>query len=68
MISAAQAIDLRGPEKLGKGTAKAHQMIRSVLPPIVEDRVTYVDIARLSEILRNEELVRAVESSVGKLN
>jgi len=68
MISAVQAIDLRGPEKLGKGTAKAYQVIRSVLPPIVEDRVTYVDIARLSEILRKEELVRAVESSVGKLN
>jgi len=68
MISAAQAIDLRGPEKLGKGTIKAYRMIRRTLPPIVEDRETYVDIARLVEILRNEELVKTVESSVGKLN
>jgi len=68
MISAAQAIDLRGPEKLGKGTMKAYRMIRRILPPIVEDRETYVDIARLVEILRNGELVRTVESSIGKLN
>ena len=68
MISAAQAIDLRGPEKLGKGTIKAYRMIRKVLPPIVEDRETYADIAKLVEILRDEELVRTVENSVGKLN
>ena len=43
-------------------------MIRRILPPIVEDRVTYVDIARLVEILRDEELVRTVVSSVRKLN
>jgi len=68
MISAAQAIDLRGSGKLGKGTIKAYQIIRKILPPIVEDRETYVDIARLVGILRSEELVRAVESSIGQLN
>jgi len=68
MISAAQAIDLRDPEKIAKGTAKAYRMIRRILPPIAEDRETYVDIAKLLEILENGELVRAVESSVGKLN
>jgi len=68
MISAAQAIDLRGPGKLAKGTIKAYRMIRRIVPPIVEDRGTYVDIAKLIEILRNGELVRAVESSIGRLN
>jgi len=68
MISAAQAIDLRGPEKLAKGTAEAYRMIRRIIPPIVEDRETYVDIAKLVEILENGELLRAVERTFGELN
>jgi len=68
MISAAQAIDLRGPEKLAKGTAEAYRMIRRIIPPIVEDRETYVDIAKLVEILENGELLRAVERAFGELN
>ena len=68
MMSATQAIDLRGPEKLGKGTMKAYQMIRRILPPIVEDRETYVDIEKVIEMLRNRELVSAVEGSIGEMN
>jgi len=68
MMSATQAIDLRGPEKLGKGTMKAYQMIRRILPPIVEDRETYVDIEKVIEMLRNRVLVSAVEGSIGEMN
>jgi len=39
LLCAAQAIDLRGPEKLGKGTKTIYKKVRSITPIIKEDTV-----------------------------
>ncbi len=62
MISAAQAIEIRGPEKLATRTGRAYKMIRTIVPPVVKDRETYLDIEKLVKILKNGKLVKAVYS------
>ncbi|MEM2691842.1 MAG: histidine ammonia-lyase [Candidatus Bathyarchaeia archaeon] len=47
LLCAAQAIDLRGPEKLGKGTRKAYSAIRKLVPMLKEDKVLSEDIEKV---------------------
>jgi histidine ammonia-lyase len=48
-LAAAQAIDFRDPGKLGKGTKKAYQFIRSLVPKVIQDREMASDISRIRE-------------------
>ncbi|MEM3696861.1 MAG: histidine ammonia-lyase [Candidatus Bathyarchaeia archaeon] len=51
LLCAAQAIDLRGPEKLGKGTKKAYIAIRKIVPMLKEDRVLSEDIEKIKQAM-----------------
>ncbi|MEM3731779.1 MAG: histidine ammonia-lyase [Candidatus Bathyarchaeia archaeon] len=51
LICAAQAIDLREPEKLGKGTKKAYMELRKVVPVLKEDRVLSEDIEKVKQAI-----------------
>ncbi|MCS7124024.1 MAG: histidine ammonia-lyase [Candidatus Bathyarchaeota archaeon] len=51
LLCAAQAIDLRGPEKLGKGTRKAYTAIRNVVPMLREDKVLSEDVERIKRVM-----------------
>jgi histidine ammonia-lyase len=64
MMCAAQAFDLLG-ERPGKGTAVAHEQVRSVVPTYVRDRIVAPDIERIAEIIRDWRLLEAVERAVG---
>jgi histidine ammonia-lyase len=55
LLSAAQGIEFRGAEKLGKGTRAAYNVIRKKVPPLREDRVVYKDIETVKTLIRNEE-------------
>jgi histidine ammonia-lyase len=57
LLCAAQAIEYRGPEKLGKGTKKAYIKIREAVPPIKEDRPLNPDIEKLKTIIRKGTLL-----------
>jgi histidine ammonia-lyase len=48
LVVAAQAIDLRGGLKLGRGTAKAFAVVRRHVPMLDEDRPTGPDFERLA--------------------
>ncbi len=61
LLCAAQAIDLRGPEKLGKGTRKAHKAIRKAVPPLEEDRVLSKDIEKIKQIIKDGILLKEVK-------
>ena len=50
-VTAAQAIDLRGDVKLGRGTAKAQAAVRRVVARLEEDRPTGPDFERLAEAI-----------------
>jgi len=54
LLCAAQAIEFRGPEKLGKGTRIAYKNIRKIVPKLKEDRVLSDDIEKIRlEIRKN---------------
>jgi histidine ammonia-lyase len=56
LICAAQAIEFRGPKKLGKGTKKAYTTIRKTVPTLKEDRVLSEDIEKIRQIMKREAL------------
>lgn len=47
LICAAQALEFLAPLKPGRGTAQAYERIRSLVPPLGEDRVWSDEIARV---------------------
>ncbi len=63
-LHAAQAIDLRGGIRLGKGTEAAYQAIRSVVPFLAEDRNLSVDIAQAYGVLKSGELLSRVREAL----
>jgi histidine ammonia-lyase len=60
LLCAAQAIDIRGPEKLGKRTRKAYTIIRKIAPPVREDRPLNKDIENIKQAIRNSALTEKV--------
>ncbi|MEK7401046.1 MAG: histidine ammonia-lyase [Gemmatimonadota bacterium] len=51
LMCAAQGVDYRAPLKPGKGVAKAHAHVRSLVPPLGRDRVLAGDIAALADAI-----------------
>jgi histidine ammonia-lyase len=67
MIAAAQAFDFRQPTKPSKGCQAAYEVVRRHVQKLEEDRPTYNDINRLTQVLRRGEVLQVVEGVVGKL-
>ncbi len=67
LLCASQAYDLRGADKLGKGTRIAYERIRSKVPALTKDREMSPDITKVVSMIRSEEILSAVEAGVGKL-
>jgi histidine ammonia-lyase len=68
LLTAAQGIDQRRPLRPSRGVVAAHAAIRRVSEELVEDRALYRDIAAVRGLLREGELIRAVEEAVGALS
>jgi len=51
LVAAAEAVDLVGREPLAAGTRAAHDAIRRLVPPLVEDRPLGDDVERLADAL-----------------
>jgi histidine ammonia-lyase len=67
LMCAAQAVDFRGPEKLGKGTKAAYDLLRRYVSVLKEDRVLSRDIEDLKTLVHNGDFVKTVKNTVGKL-
>jgi histidine ammonia-lyase len=67
LLAGAQAVEFLAPLEPGAGGQAAHTFVRSVSPPVVEDRPLSSDIQRIAETIRRGELVAAVERDVGEL-
>ena len=52
---AAQAIDLRRPERLGKSAERAYGLVRSLVPPLESDRPLGVEVERIAAALTQLE-------------
>lgn len=64
LLCAAQGIDFRGPEKLGKGTKAAYSQVRKRVSTLKEDRVLSTDIEAVVKLIRSQQLVDAIEEAV----
>lgn len=56
LMCGAQGIDYRAPLKPGRGVARAHAVVRSMVAPLERDRVLSPDIERLALAIQNDEL------------
>ncbi len=67
MLAACQGIDLRDVKRLGKGTNEAHTLVREIVEFYDKDRVMYIDIEKVEELIKTNKIVEKVEENVGKL-
>jgi histidine ammonia-lyase len=65
-MAAAQALDFR-EFKLGRGTAKAKEIIRKYVEFLDIDRPLYPDHTRMKELVKSCEILEALEKEVGSL-
>jgi len=64
LLCAAQGIDFRGPERLGKGTKAAYSLVRRRVSTLEEDRVMSTDVEAVVELIRGRELINAIEDTL----
>ncbi|MGO1371534.1 MAG: histidine ammonia-lyase [Senegalia sp. (in: firmicutes)] len=67
ILTAAQAIDLRGNNGLGNGSEVAYNLVRSEISVLKEDRIMNEDIEKMEEIIKDESFIIEIEKKVGKL-
>ncbi|MGI6703505.1 MAG: histidine ammonia-lyase [Clostridia bacterium] len=60
-LASAQAIDLRGTGKLGRGTGPVYKMLRARIKPLEEDRIMHVDMQSALELIMSGKPVRSAE-------
>ncbi len=60
LMTAAQAIDFRGKEKLGKHTSRAHQLIRQHIPFIASDEVMQPHLHKMDALLADQVFIDAL--------
>jgi len=67
LFAASQAIHYRGKARLGRGTERAYELVRSLIEPIEEDRIMYTEFNKCYELISSGKLLRTVEDSIGNL-
>jgi histidine ammonia-lyase len=68
VLTAAAGIDQRLPLTPSVGVAAAHAAVRQRIPPLVEDRPLYADIAVVVELIATGALVRSTEARVDRID
>ncbi len=64
LMCAAQSIDFLQPLNPGKGTGKARELIRSVVPFLEEDRNISIDMQHLRALIEGSEFIEQVHSAI----
>jgi histidine ammonia-lyase len=67
LLAATQAVEFLAPLEPGVGGRAAHDFVRTLSPPLVEDRPLGSDIEAVAEVIRDGRLIEAVEAEVGSL-
>ena len=68
LLCASQALDLFTDMKAGQGTLAAYNAIRSSIPHMEKDRILSNDIDSMVNLIKNGEIIEAVEKAIGKLS
>lgn len=67
LMTAAQAVEFLGKEKLAPATKAVYDRVRDVVPAIEKDRVFYKDMENIAELITSGEIIKAAESAIGEL-
>ncbi|MEG0292186.1 MAG: histidine ammonia-lyase [Anaerovoracaceae bacterium] len=67
LFSASQAIWLRGETGLAPATQAAYDYIRKLSEPVDQDIIMHYEMKKFDEMIKNNEIVQAVEAVCGKL-
>lgn len=67
LLATCQAYEFRKPLKPSKVFQKVYELVRSVSPPIIEDRAFYLDIEKVVPLIRNYKVLEITEKITGKL-
>lgn len=67
LLSACQAIDLRGKKGLGGGSKIAYEIVRNVTDKIINDVIMYKEINKCEDLIKTNEIVDRVQKSIGEL-
>lgn len=67
LICAAQAVDFKDKEKLGKGTRAAYDTVRSQVTFMATDRAIYKDMQKVFVLVKDGAILDAAESAAGAL-
>jgi histidine ammonia-lyase len=67
LLAAAQGRDFHPELRAGKGAQAAHDLLRTRVEKLGEDRYMHTDMEAAAELVRSGELVAAVEAAVGPL-
>ncbi len=68
LLCAFQALSLRGPDRAGRGTRVAYEVLKAEgIEPLEADRPTSRDLERIVEIALKGKLLRAIEAEIGEL-
>lgn len=62
-----QGIEFLRPLKTSKPLESVMSLIRNHIEPITQDRIFYKDIEKISNLVDNFEIIRAVENEIGTL-
>ena len=68
LFAASQAIWLRGEQGLSPATEAAYRHIRKEVGPVEEDILMHDALVRFDRMVKDNAIVRAVESVTGGLN
>jgi histidine ammonia-lyase len=64
-ICAAQGVDFHAPLKPGAGTLPLHELLRSRVPHLDDDRVIYEDLTIATSLIESGEVLAAAERGLG---
>lgn len=67
LLNACQGLDFSAPLSPGRGTKAAHAAFRKEVPHLSQDTFLHPLIIRSVEMVKNLDLVRAVEEEIGEL-
>ncbi|MDZ7292775.1 MAG: histidine ammonia-lyase [candidate division KSB1 bacterium] len=67
LLAACQALDLRAPLLPGPATGAVRNLVRQVVPTLVNDRILANDMAIASQLIASGDIVHVAESVVGEL-
>lgn len=67
LLATCQAYEFRKPVKPSRTFQAVYKLVRSVSPPVTEDRAFYKDIEKLVPLIRRYAVLEVAENVIGKL-